>query len=203
MVDERRTIVVADTSGSMSEHGKLMLVRNLLTHVRQWAREADGALAARAPFLVRWSTEAVVLEVPAHEDLPMLRADGRVAVEPLLALLDSLTSDGGPVALLLLSDGHLAAADVSAFRAWLRRHPNVSVRAIAVGPDAVTTTLARLSSAVDVGERRSSETAVAGSRGWFPPEEILCALEAWPLSGPAPLPERVAEVVGEGQGTRT
>jgi hypothetical protein len=203
MVDERRTIVVADTSGSMSEHGKLMLVRNLLAHVRQWAREADGALAARAPLLVRWSTEAVVLEVPAHEDLPVLPAGGRVAVEPLLALLDSLTSDGEPVALLLLSDGHLAAADVSAFRVWLRRHPSVSVRAIAVGPDAVTTTLARLSSAADAGERRASEKAVAGSRGWFPPEEILWALEAWPLSGPAPLPERVAEVVGEGQGMCT
>jgi hypothetical protein len=202
MVDERRTLVVADTSGSMAEHGKLMLVRNLLTHVRQWAREVDGALAARAPLLVRWSIEAVVLEVPAHEDLPMLTAGGRVAVEPLLALLDSLTSDGGPVALLFLSDGHLAAADVSAFRAWLRRHPSVSVRAIAVGPDAVTTTLARLSTAADAGERRASET-VAGSRGWFPPEEILCALEDWPLSRPAPLPERVAEVVGVGKGTHT
>jgi hypothetical protein len=195
MADVRTTIVVADTSGSMREHGKAMLVRNLLAHVRESAQDATGASWASAPILVRWGSDASVLTVPAHEDLPVLPVGGRAAISPLLTLLDELVTDGGLIRLLVLSDGHLADADVTAFRAWLRRRPNVSVHAIAVGPDAVTAALARLTGASD---RHVLETATMGDRGWFRPEEIFSALASWPSSPPTEPPTRIAEIVARG-----
>ena len=128
------TIVVTDTSGSMREHGKAMLVRGLLTHVRQTAEEVTEGAPPGAPILVIWGSEAYVLTTAVDEDLPLLPVGGSAAVQPLLALLDSLPVESSRIGLLVLSDGHLPAADVNGFRAWLRRRPGVSVRAIAVGP---------------------------------------------------------------------
>ena len=198
MVDERTTIVVADTSGSMGEHGKAMLVRNLLGHIRQ-----SGVSSPDTLILVQWSSDASVLVVPAHEDLPLLPIRARAAIQPLLALLDEITVEGGRIGILVLSDGHLAVANVNAFCAWVRRRPNISVRAIAVGPDASLATLARMAGAAGALGRRGPETASLAGRGWFRPEDICSALESWPPTARSPeLPARIAELVAEASGDR-
>jgi hypothetical protein len=213
---DRTMIVVADTSGSMREHGKAMLVRGLLAHVRQAAEDVTGGtfsdgLGATpsssgappgAPILVIWGSEGSVLTMAVDEDLPLLPVGGSAAVQPLLALLDSLLVESGRIGLLVLSDGHLPAADVKTFRAWLRRRPEVSVRAIAVGPDAMTANLARLTGGANEPVRLAIEAAAIGGRGWFPPEEIGAALASWPPARPAELPAYLAEVVGDARRDR-
>ncbi len=188
MVHERKTIIVADTSGSMREHGKATLARNLLAHVRQVAISKTEPSSSDAPILVQWSSDATILRVPSHEDLPSLSIGGRAAMQPLLALLDEFTVDGIPLCLLMVSDGHLPTADVAAFRAWVRKHSIVVVRTIAVGPDAAIATLARMTGATEAAGRQ-------GERTCYRPEDICAALDSWPRVFPE-LPVFTAEVTG-------
>lgn len=174
------TIVVADASGSMREQGKTALIRNLITHVREQAR-LGGEPAWRGPLVVvRWSSTAEVVPVTPDEDLPSWSVEGQTRAVPLLPLLDSLCPGDAPARVLLLSDGHMASGDVTAFNAWRRRRQGVSMRALAVGPDAVPATLAK----------------ITGPDGVFRAEEIVAALASWTILEKPPLPESLAEVAG-------
>lgn len=196
MADERRIVVVADTSGSMREHGKAMVARNLLDHARQTWSGVTGA----SPILVQWGADVNVLRARVETELPPLLPDGRAAIEPLIALLEELASEPGPIGVILLSDGHLSAADVNAFRAWSRRRPNVAVRSIAIGPDAATATLARLASASEPADRHRADGAELGARGWFGPQDICAALGAWPSVNTVPMPTCIAELTNPMEG---
>ena len=55
-----------------------------------------------------------------------------------------------------------------------------------MGPDAVQSNLAKL----------------ADPGGVFAPEEILAALDPWPVPPPAELPARLSEIVGGAEGSR-
>ena len=193
MLDGQTTIVVADTSGSMREHGKAMLVRNLLAHIRQSFPAPKQVTSPHALVLVVWNSEATILSLRADQDLPTLPLNGRATIQPLLVLLDELASETDRARILFLSDGHLPADDVNSFQAWLRRHPNCSVRAIAVGPDASTTTLSRLAGYTKGVDRQGLDGAAMGTKGWFAPEDIGSALESWPPTLPTERPMRIAE----------
>ena len=170
------TIVVADTSGSMREHGKLALIRNLIGHLREREQHARGDASAAGLVIVRWSTDAEVVVAPPEEDLPSWPAEGQTSVAPLIALLDSLCTGDAHARLLLLSDGHCTSADVSALKAWRRRCPRVSVRALAIGPDAAAATLGK----------------ITGPNGVFAAEEIIAALTSWGVTEKPPLPDHLA-----------
>lgn len=172
-------VVVADSSGSMREHGKAMLARNLIAHVLEHARYADAPERAGGAIVVHWATEAAVVDQLPDQDLPQLGIGGRAQMQPLLTTLEHLYAGNGKVRVLLLSDGHIASADVAAFKAWQTLHPQASVRAVAVGPDAVRATLTKL----------------ADPGGVFPPEEVVCALTTWFLPRDPTLPERLNELV--------
>lgn len=171
-------IVVADASGSMGGHGKTALVRNLINHAREQAQHVRGPAWPGQPIIVRWSAAVEVVPVSPDEDLPLWAVEGRASVAPLLALIDSLLSGDGRAPVLLLSDGHLASADVAAFKAWRRQRPRISVRGLAVGPDAAPGTLAK----------------ITGADGVFPPDEIVAALTSWSGQEDLPLPMSLTDI---------
>ena len=117
-------------------------------------------------------------EVAPDQDLPLFPVAGRALLQPLLALLDGLLSKDEMLPVLLLSDGHFPSADISAFKAWRRGKPEVSVRALAIGPDASPATLAKM----------------ADPGGVFPPAEVGGALASWTLQRDPMLPTRVGEL---------
>ena len=171
-------VVVTDTSGSMREHGKAMLARNLIACVREQRRLGDGRWRFGEPVIVLWGTEATVADLAPDQDLPLFSVANRALLQPLLALLGSLLSKDEILRVLLLSDGHLPSTDVSAFKAWRRDKPGVSVRTLAIGPDAVPATLAKM----------------ADRGGVFPPDEVVGALASWTLQQDPTLPTRVGDL---------
>jgi len=193
MAIEKTTIVVADTSGSMREHGKAMLVRTLLAHVRQ----AGHGLMAPAPevTLMLWGSGASILTVTNTTDLPTLSIGGSNELRPLLRLLEPFTQAGYDIRILLLSDGHFTTETLEGFRAWLRGHPNVSLLAIAIGPDASTASLARLTGVARSPDRSGAEGGAAGSKGWYYAEEICSVLGLWPDALPTALPTHIAKFI--------
>jgi hypothetical protein len=200
MLETQATIVVADTSGSMREHGKAMLVRNLLAHIRQSSLASMKPNSLPAPIVVHWNREATVMTVQEEGDLLPLVITGRAAIQPLLGLLDKLTIDTGRIQLLFISDGHLSIADVNTFHSWLHNRPNIAVRAIAVGPDASTATLARLTGFTKTVDRQGLDGASMGSKGWYMPEDLCTALESWQTTTPTAEPGSIAEILDNAAG---
>lgn len=173
-------IVVADTSGSMREQGKAMLVRNLIACVREQERLSDGPWHLGESVVVLWGGDATAVELSPEQDLPQFPVGGRAHMPSLLKLLDRFLPDGETLRVLLLSDGHLPSSGVSAFKAWKRGKPDVSVRGLAVGPDATPGTLSKMTE----------------PGGVFPPAEIVSALASWTLPRDPVLPTRVGDVAG-------
>ena len=173
-------VVVTDTSGSMRELGKAMLARNLIACIREQQRLRHEDWCLGELVIVLWGAEADAAELAPDQDLPLFSVGSQALLQPLLALLDNLLSTDGLSHVLLLSDGHFPSADVSAFKAWRRGKPRVSVRGLALGPDAVPTTLAKM----------------ADPGGVFPPDEVVAALASWTLQRDPMLPTRVRDVAG-------
>ena len=184
MPDPSLIIVVIDASGSMCEHGKALLARNLVAYVREHGRVGVETWPPGEAVVVLWGAETSLLDVAPEHDLPSFPASGRARVEPLLAVLDGLVRADVAPRILLLSDGHIGGSEITAFRAWRRRHARVSVRALAVGPDAVGATLEK----------------VADPDGVFLPEEIGAAMATWSLPSRPELPGRVGEIVERSEG---
>lgn len=171
-------VVVVDTSGSMREHGKAMLARNLVACVRNQDRFGTQTSQIGIPTIVRWGATAEIVDTAPERELPWFDVGGQASIAPLLDLLSALLPRDDELKVLIISDGHLPRAALSAFRAWRRQRPAVSVRALAIGPDAVRATLKK----------------IADRGGVFPAAEATGALATW-ASRPTPaLPTRVEEV---------
>lgn len=172
-------VLATDTSGSMREQGKAMLARNLIAYVRERRRLSNDGWGLGEPVIVLWGTEATMADLAPSQDLPPFPVCSRALLQPLLALLNGLHAKDEPLHILLLSDGHFPSTDVSAFKAWRHGKPGVSVRAIAIGPDAMPATLAKM----------------ADPGGVFSPDEVVGALASWTLQRDPILPTCVGEIV--------
>lgn len=179
MQDQGGMLVVADTSGSMAEHGKAMLTRNLIGYVRELRRLSDRPWLLGDVTVLLWNEQATVVELSPDAELPLFDVGGRAQLPPMLAALDQGLAGDRQIRVLLLSDGHFSGADVAAFKAWQRGHPTVSVRTLAVGPDAAHAILEKL----------------ADPDGAFAAEEVHCAIETWTLSREPTLPTCLADVI--------
>lgn len=181
---EDRLTLVVDTSGSMREHGKAMLARNLVAYVREHQRLGASSWGLGELRVLGWGQEAPEVTLNQEEELPALALGGQAQVRPLLAAMEPLLPGEGVLRVLLISDGHLASADVTAFKAWLRGRPRVLVRALAVGPDAAKATLGEL----------------AEPAGVFLAEEVVAALASWARPRELARPEFLADVTIEPAG---
>ncbi len=171
-------IIVADSSGSMRELGKAMLVRNVINHIRGVARLGKGPDWLMGPVVLRWAETVERITLADDSDMPEWEVGGRLRMAPLLEALDGFVGGSPPSRILLLSDGHWALSDVQDFKKWKRSQPVVSVRSLSIGPDAVRSVLAKVSDG-----------------GSFPAEDVVPAIASWPHASDARLD--LPRVVGD------
>jgi uncharacterized protein YegL len=161
MTDKPPLFVVCDTSGSMSEGGKRMLVRNLLTYLHQFARMCPAVAPTWSLRVIAWGEATEVVEVEG-EILPF-RCVGKTSADSLAILLTTHLENVSQPRLLLISDGQWHRDELTRLVQWRRSMSNVSVRVIATGYDANVQHLRQL----------------AGASAVFNPEEIVAALHSW------------------------
>lgn len=171
MNDKPPLWVVCDTSGSMSEGGKRMLLRNLITYLHQVVRMCPALAPTWSLRVIAWGEAAEVVEMEG-EILPF-RCVGKASVDSLTNLLTTHLANVSQPRLLLMSDGQWHLDELARLVQWRRSMSNVLVRVIATGYDANVQYLRQL----------------AGASAVFNPEEIVAALHSWDDADSAMLTE--------------
>jgi len=123
--------LTCDTSGSMSEGGKHLIVRSVARAVEQYFRFGYGHANLN---LVAWGNEARVAEWNLDEEFPpeMLICEGVASVEALINLLGEQPEDK----VLLITDGFWSLDDVKALKRWRESLQQDTLRVIKIGADA-------------------------------------------------------------------
>ena len=158
---DKRLWVICDTSGSMNEGGKKMLVRNLLTYLHQVACMSGASASFGTLKIVAWGELTEVVEF--EDEILPFRCKGKASVDGLANLLSNELADASRPRLLFMSDGQWHHDDLKQLCQWRRSTPNVTVRVIAIGADASARDLRQL----------ADESAL------FAPEEVWAALDSW------------------------
>ncbi|AHV95631.1 vWA domain-containing protein [Paenibacillus sabinae] len=173
--DNVTLFVVLDTSGSMSEMGKLATAANMLAYVRACVRMRQGLFPFDRLTLLLWNDETRVMALDPDEAPPVLTGVGSNSLTGLTEMLQRIVPDeAGKSRLLLLSDGNFSADELRGFKNWLIKRKRYDVRAVAVGMDADTAALKALT---------------PGGRV-YAAAEIGNALKRWPLQEEAAKPPR-------------
>ena len=162
MTDKPPLWVVCDTSGSMSEGGKRMILRNLITYLHQVVRMCPELALTGSLRVVAWGNAADVVEFEEGEILPF-SCVGKASVDSLANLLTAHLANVSQPRLLLISDGHWPLDELERLVQWRRSMPHVSVRVIAAGYEASVHHLRQFVDASAI----------------FKPEEIVAAVQSW------------------------
>jgi hypothetical protein len=129
---ERETFyLVCDTSGSMAEGGKRMLMRGIARTVEQCIRLGDGAAEIK---LVLWNTTAAVADWEPSDELPaqLLECGGSSNASALIKTLGE-KPDGN---VLFLTDGWWSEDEKKVLKKWRKSLPSETLRIIKIGADA-------------------------------------------------------------------
>lgn len=145
--------LVCDTSGSMAEGGKCMLMRGVARAVEQYIRLGYGAARLQ---LVSWNETAQLVDWNPDDEFPieMMSCHGSNAVAPLCDLLER--TPAGRV--LLITDGFWSIAEARVLKRWRRGLDSDGLRIIKVGGDA--------------NQQLKGE-------GVFVPDDIFSVLDGW------------------------
>jgi len=165
MAEANTLIIVADTSGSMCEAGKRTVERNLLAYVRDRIRFGTQCGSVEALRLLNCGSRTAPVELADDDEILKLDTGGRATVEGLVGMLTRTLATTEQSRVLLFSDGQLAQSELVHFLSWHRANPQVSLRAISIGSDANLAVLGQMT----------------GEGGVFPAEDIVRALDPWPL----------------------
>lgn len=186
MMSEHRFIVAADTSGSMAEGGRIILLRHLCRYILQ-RRAFGGALAEYEIRIVSWGREVRAVEPAEDGGVPLPEPCGRCSGASLTAWLQG--EAGGPAAesrLLILTDDDGGEAGDVAEAARMRGIP---------------------AACVYVGAECDAREHLHGSRWEFHAEHIGAAVQALLEAGAGRaegLPATVAElgecIIGDSHG---
>ena len=158
--------VICDTSGSMSEGGKQMLVRNLLSYVVQAVRLLPSFSATPSLRIISWGNATKVVDWDTIAEIRPFHCTGKTVADVLTALLSKEWEAVALPRLLILSDGNWHRDEIAHLARWRRSITNLSLRIIATGSDANLQTLRQLAGPTEV----------------FTPEEIVGALDSWNCS---------------------
>ena len=151
--------LICDTSGSMAEWGKTLIVRGVARAIEQYLRLGHGCADLR---LVAWGDEARVVEWQPDQEFPpeMLGCKGKANVSALIAHIEK--QPFGKI--VLITDGFWARSDARALKRWKDDFPPNTIRVIRVGAD--------------------SNPQLRGD-DVFTAEELLAALDGWLEGGAA------------------
>ena len=125
--------VIADTSGSMKEMGKIHLQRNLCRYANQ-LKTLNLVFSNLNMLFFQWNAEVARIRPDDDGDIPPLAARGPSDLGALAAFLRETRDEGRTLRALVLSDGNFSSeADWSK---ELGNPPGWRLRTVAVGADA-------------------------------------------------------------------
>jgi hypothetical protein len=137
--------LLVDTSGSMYEMGKLLLVRNLVTFIREFS----DITPERFPFdgirLVTFNDGLKLVELNKNCETPHFQASGKADLIQLKEWLEAEIEKTPTVKAIVFSDGSFPGDMLKSFGAWHEECPHLTLRAVAIGADASHTRLKALS----------------------------------------------------------
>lgn len=124
--------LVCDTSGSMAEAGKRLIVRGLVREVEQYFRL--GHAGKPDIRLVAWRRDATVLSWSPGDEVPIELFECRDSADG--DALVRLLSDHGDDRFVVFTDGFWADESRGAIKRWMDAHDRGSLRILKVGTDA-------------------------------------------------------------------
>ena len=165
MKNESNLLVVLDTSGSMKEFGKNMLIRNLLAYIRESFRFNNSNLKNNELKVISYAHKSQLILINNSEDTPQISFEGKTNVENLIELLHNEVKNDKTTRILFLTDGNFTNNEIKKFVEWRTIHPNLLMRSVAVGPDSSPQKLKKFT----------------GDGTVYKSEEITIALKHWPI----------------------
>ncbi len=124
--------LVCDTSGSMIEGGKRLIVRGLVRQVEQFFRLGYGP--TRELQLVLWADEATTQRWDPRDELPLELFECKGSAEG--AALVELLGSSSDSSVLILTDGFWSDESHEAVKEWKNHLPHDALRILKVGADA-------------------------------------------------------------------
>lgn len=123
--------LVCDTSGSMGEWGKFLIVRGVAQTLEQYLRLGYGKADLK---LIAWGNEARIVNWHSDQEFPpeLLIPKGSTNAKALIALFGREFCDK----ILLLTDGCWSHEDAKALICWKQSLPPNALRIIKIGADA-------------------------------------------------------------------
>lgn len=121
--------IIIDTSGSMSEGGKLFIARGLVIKIGQ---HISLGYSSMRPVLYSWSNELKGVSWCPEEDYPeaLMVAEGSTNAPALVSHFQNSSEN-----ILVITDGHLANHDLSAFKEWETTKEENSIKIIQLSGD--------------------------------------------------------------------
>ncbi|MDB4542834.1 VWA domain-containing protein [bacterium] len=142
--------VIVDTSGSMAEMGKIHLQWNLCRFIRE-LDTINPIFQSDADFRIfQWNSKIGELELEANGDITTTVPVGASDLVVLSSMLETHLVKNHRLNVLILSDGYFNSSMLNHFNRWLKDHPDISIRTVAIGADANLHSLKHLSTNNDV-----------------------------------------------------
>ncbi len=138
--------IIADTSGSMNEMGKIHLVRNLCRYANQLKvidQEKYSDIDIR---FFEWTEKVSEIIIQEDGNIPDLISKGPANMISLSDFLSSAFANNQMLRVIILSDGNFETKAISSFKNRLVESPDMIIRTVAVGADANLLRLKKLSS---------------------------------------------------------
>ena len=151
--NQQKLFIVCDASASMTEGGKLLLMRGIVCTIEQSVRFGYADVKIK---LVKLNTASEIIEWNPDDEYPgeLLDCEGNVDITSLSKLLGS-KPDGK---ILVLTDCCWSKEDNDRLRLWKSKLPPNTIRIIKIGDD---------------------YTQLRKSDDIFPSDEIFLALDNW------------------------
>lgn len=121
--------IVCDTSGSMAESAKGLIVRGVVRNIEQYARYGLCKFNIK---LIYWNSTASLIEWNPDDEFPSIffKYGGSSNAQKLLEILTNIKGK-----ILLLTDGFWPKEDAKIIKQWKRTLPSKSIKIIKIGAD--------------------------------------------------------------------
>ena len=127
--------LIVDLSGSMSEPGKIPVIRNALRCVREWSFFRSDSESDCRFVTVAWNHTVIPIDITQDTDIVLPRPEGTANFSELADFFPFFFQDEEQRRLIFLSDGCYSDDECGTFQHHCKKL-NISVRSVAVGADA-------------------------------------------------------------------
>lgn len=137
--------VIADSSGSMVEIGKVQIQKNILRFISELSVVDKGKYSEIDFCYFHWNSSVTELAVQCDGDIQTLYPRGCSELSALSDVIEVLVNDGHKNYMLLLTDGNFSSRSIHEFLKRIDSRLNGNIRFVAIGADADMRKLEKLS----------------------------------------------------------